>query len=129
MAHDGVMPEETRPQISKQVFMEIAEEAVKHSGQKLRLAHNERDDSKDTDRGASHFIKLEEKRLGRDIEIYQIMSVVSPENSLVHFLTEVIYPIKSYQLIESYNNAGKKLRDAGLQVFQEDIKEEWKNLF
>ena len=57
----------------------FAEKLVEYSGGKLRLVAGEQDDSDDRDGEAATFLKLNDKRLGRDLEMYRFMSEVAGE--------------------------------------------------
>jgi len=111
-------------------LLEIAEIAVSHSGNRLRLAFNEEDESKRFQAEAKHFLKLDEKRIGRDIELYGFMGdeVVGWQQTLAMFLEEVVLPLKS-ALPESYAKAGEELRILGESVYTESVLPRWRELF
>lgn len=67
------MNKREKREIDKQIgdgLWEIVNLAVEQSGGRLRLAQNEEDESEKTNINASHFLKLDGKRLGRDIKMY-----------------------------------------------------------
>ena len=110
--------------------LKIAEIAVQHSGGRLRLVFNEEDESEEFVGGAARFLKLDGKRLGRDIELYGFMGddIVGWQQTLAMFLEEIIFPLKS-ELAESYAKAGEALRTLGESVYPENILQQWRDLF
>ncbi len=77
-------------------IFELANVMVNASGGRLRVAHNEQDNSTDSQTEAAHFLKVDEKRLGRDLELYSFMSEIMGWPALVAtLLAELLLPIKS----------------------------------
>ncbi|MFH1233679.1 MAG: hypothetical protein V1649_03460 [Patescibacteria group bacterium] len=111
-------------------LFEIAKTAVQYSGDHLRLAFNEEDGSEKFVSDAAHFLKLDGKRLGRDIELYGFMgdSIAGWQQTLAMFLEEILLPLKS-MLPESYAKAGEALRTLGELVYPDDIIQQWRELF
>lgn len=111
-------------------FLKIVELAVQHSGGRLRVAHNERNTNRKKDKEAARFIKLDERRLGRDIDIYIFMGnkAMGWEQTLPTFLMEVILPLKK-TLPESYTKSSEALREFGTTVYSGDILQLWQELF
>ena len=111
-------------------LLKIAELAVQHSGGRLRLAFNEEDESEDFVGGAARFLKLDGKRLGRDIELYGFMGddIAGWQQTLAMFLEEILLPLKS-ELTKSYAEAGEALRTLGESVYPENILQQWRDLF
>lgn len=111
-------------------LLKIVEVAVQHSGGRLRLAFNEEDESEEFVGGAARFLKLDGKRLGRDIELYGFMGddVIGWQQTLAMFLGEILSPLKSV-LPESYAKAGAVLRMLGESVYPENILQQWRDLF
>lgn len=63
--------------------------------QKLRIAKNEQNETTAPCADAATFLKLNEKRLGRDLELYAFMSKLeSVDYIMVQFLEEVVLPLK-----------------------------------
>lgn len=93
---------------------EIANLAAQCSGGRLRLAQNEEDESEKTSLNASHFLKLDEKRLGKDIEMYIFLGHRdSWHEALNQFIIDIILPLAEI-LPESYKKATEgvnKLRE------------------
>jgi hypothetical protein len=123
--HEPVKLESNEAELFK-----IVEIAVQYSGGRLRLAFNEEDNSKQFVDGAAHFLKLDEKRIGRDIELYGFMgdSIAGWQHTLAIFLEEILFPFKS-KLPKSYAEAGKALRTLGESVYPKNILQQWRNLF
>jgi hypothetical protein len=55
-------------------FMLIAKAMVKKSKGKIRLAYKEKNNSISIDEESLHFLKLNEERIGKDIEFYGVKS-------------------------------------------------------
>ncbi len=108
----------------------IIEIAVQYSGGRLRLAFNEEDDSEEFVGAAARFLKLDGKRLGRDIELYGFMgdAIANWQQALAMFFEEIILPIKSV-LPESYAKSGEELRLFGESVYPDTIIQRWRDLF
>jgi hypothetical protein len=111
-------------------LLKIAELAVQHSEGRLRLVHNEEDSSRKQASDAAHFLKFDEKRFCRDIELYGLMGdgPVGWEQTLPIFLVEVILPLKKI-LPASYTKASEALREVGTSVYSGDILQSWRKLF
>lgn len=103
-------------------LLKIAEVAVQHSGGRLCLAFNEEDDNEEFIAGAARFLKLDGKRLGRDIELYGFMGddIAGWQQAFTMFLEEILLPLKSV-LPESYAKAGEALRTLSESVYPENI--------
>lgn len=111
-------------------LLKIAEIAVQHSSGRLRLAFNEEDESEEFVGSAARFLKLDGKRLGRDIELYGFMgdAIAGWQETLAMFLEEILFPIKS-KLPKSYAMAGEMLRTLGESVYPKKIIQKWRDLF
>lgn len=113
--------------VTKDDFLRIANTIVEFSSGKVRLAFNESDDSKKEEKEAANFLKLNEKRIGRDMEVYDIMALVAPEQALVDFL-ELLFSIKK-ECPQSYEKASAQLKELGSKVYEGDILNDWNGLF
>ncbi|MFA6340997.1 MAG: hypothetical protein WCX27_02010 [Candidatus Paceibacterota bacterium] len=102
-------------------FIGVAEEAVKQSGGRLRLAINEADDSPRYEGGAENFLKLDEKRLGNDIEMYvfAVGNVEDWKKTLINFWEQNFLPIKDI-LPESYRVASERILSLSKSIFDEN---------
>lgn len=111
-------------------LLKVAEIAVQHSGGRLRTAFNEEDDSEEFVGGSARFLKLDGKRLGRDIELYGFMGdkIQGWQQTLATFLGEILIPIKG-GLPDSYSKAGEALRTLGESVYPEKMLQQWRDLF
>jgi hypothetical protein len=114
----------------KAELLEIADIAAQFSGGRLRLVFNEEDTSDAFTGSAARFLKLDGKRLGRDIELYGFMGdgPAGWEQTLVMFFEEILLQIKN-ELPESYVIAGRKLRALGESFYPVNMIEAWKQLF
>lgn len=112
-------------------LLRIAEIAVQHSGGRLRLAYNEEDSSEKYSRSAARFLKLDGRRIGRDIELYGFMgdSIMGWEQALLAFFGEVLFWFKG-KLPKSYEEAAKVLLKLGESVYGDDEESlrQWREL-
>jgi|WetSurMetagenome_2_1015567.scaffolds.fasta_scaffold54768_3 hypothetical protein len=111
-------------------LLQMAEAAVAISDGRLRLVHNQEDNSEKLEREAARFLKLDGHRLGRDIELYDFMGrgPVGWEGTLPMILEEVILPLRK-ELPKSYETASEKLKKMGEPVYKGDILNSWNELF
>jgi hypothetical protein len=111
-------------------LLRIAETAVAHSGGRLRIAISEADDNESLQPAAARFLKLDGKRLGRDIELYDFLgrTIVGWPVTLAEFLLETLAPVKT-TLPESYHHAGEALKQLGRSVYPADACAEWDACF
>jgi len=111
-------------------LLQIAKVAAHFSNGRLRVAYNEADGSRAFDGEASHFLKIDGTRLGRDIEMYGFMGdgPVGWEMALAMFLEEVLLQIKK-GLPKSYVEAGRMLCKLGESVYSANLLEEWRSFF
>lgn len=98
----------------KAELLRVAETAVQYSNGRLRIAFNEEDSSKGDVGNAARFLKLDENRLGRDIELYGFMgeSLIGWQQAAMMFQAEVLLPIEGI-LPESYARANEILLKLG----------------
>lgn len=126
---EQVSIQEAIPLEGKRLLLGVAEAAIEASNGRLRIALHEEDQSDDFVPDAQRFLKFDEKRLGRDIELYGFMgdSAMGWQQLLPTFLEEVLLPIKS-KLPDSYSRAATKLRELGEEVYPPDIQQRWAEL-
>lgn len=113
--------------VTKDDFLQIAKTIAEFSEGKIRIAFNEEDDSTAEEKEAAHFLKLNDRRIGRDIELYGFMAKISPKQALPDFF-EFLISIKQ-ECPESYEKASIKLKDLGAKVYEGDILNDWNGLF
>ncbi len=111
-------------------LLAIAELAVTHSGGRLRVAISENNEEETLQPEAARFLKLDGRRLGRDIELYDFMgrAIMGWEGVLPEFLQEILMPLKSV-LPESYQHASAALKELGLKVYQSEVHADWEACF
>jgi len=111
-------------------LFKIAAIAVEHSGGRLRVAFKEGDQSDERRDEAAHFLKLDGRRIGRDIELYGFMGEgpLGWQETLVMFLQEVLMPFANV-LPESFDKAGGKLCILGEEVYPSCLIADWRDLF
>jgi hypothetical protein len=120
-------PKVVKTKISSDDFMAIAKVMAEKSNGKIRIAHNEKDDSTDKEPEAAHFIKLNEKRISRDIELYRLMISVSEHQALADFIDPIL-AIK-IDCPESFQEAASMLQELGKKVFTDTLLIDWNSLF
>jgi len=121
-------PEDAKKEVTRDDFHQLAKIIAAFSGGKIRIAFQEEDDSTEKNIEAANFLKLNEERLARDIQVYGLMAKISPEDALPSFLGEVLIPIK-IECPESYEKAAVQLKEMGLRVYADDIINDWNGLF
>jgi hypothetical protein len=111
-------------------LLKIIGDAIQHSNSRLRLAKSEQDNSTKSEPEAGHFLKLDEKRLGRDIALYSFMGneVIGWERTLLMMFEEILIPLR-LAVPESYKAASKPFCELGEFVYPEKFVEEWRHLF
>lgn len=109
-------------------LMKIATDIAEASSGKFRLARNEADDLRTPDKEAAHFLKMDERRYGRDIELYGLMELAVGEGgALLQFAEEIVLPLK--QLAPGpYAVAVEALKSMGRTIFPAQA-DEWNALF
>jgi tetrahydromethanopterin S-methyltransferase subunit G len=109
---------------SRKRLLEIAE-AIAATNANIRLAYNEKDNSKGVNLEAAHFLKRSGKRVGRDIELYAFMGEISSViEMLCDFLNEVLCPLKLQN-----SPPGQAVLDWGYEELSIDQWDEWEALF
>ena len=110
-------------------LLKIVEIAVQHSDGRLRLAFNEEDETEQFLASAQRFLKLDGKRIGRDLELYGFMgdNVIGWQQALVMFFEEIIFPLRT-KVPQSYLEAGEALCLLGESIYPEGILQPWCDL-
>ena len=91
----------------------------------IRLAYHEMDNSTDTNKDASHFLKYEEKRVGRDIELYAFIGKVEGTIAMLcDFIAEVLFPLNQQNSI-----AAQAVMDWGCELTDKENWDDWRELF
>ncbi len=111
----------------KDKFMQIAANIAEVSGGRIRLAFNEDDDTTELQPEAAHFLKLDGKRIGRDIEVYGFMARVSGNETALADFCEVILAVKSVP--ESYRVGVAAMKTLGREVYPPELIEQWDAIF
>ena len=107
----------------KEFILDFGYGIARASNGRIRVAHNELENSKDREIGAAHFLKLDEKRLGRDLELYGFMGEIEGQKGvMIRLLEELCLPIKNCKSLDnSLRGAvgiGKlRLIEVGMTVF------------
>lgn len=113
----------------RQELFDLATALAAASPEVLRVACNEEDKTTAAARDAAHFFKLNEQRLGRDLELYGFMGekLEGWESTLVRFLEEVVLPLKKVAPA-AYAVACEKLKEMGKKVYSADLQPQWEEL-
>jgi len=97
--------------------MELARVIADNSGGAITLVEREQDDTSSVCDDAAHFLKLNHKRLGRDVELYGFMGKITGiEPVLPDILMEIMLPIKA-DCSESYEKAAEMMKERGKVVY------------
>jgi hypothetical protein len=112
----------------RKLFLGTAEIAVKHAGGRLRVAHNEEDQTADPQPEAAHFLKLDGKRLGRDLELYAFMVKLAGAAALADFIAEVLIRLRG-ELPGAYAAAAADFKTHGRAHVPPDMRDAWNKLF
>lgn len=112
-------------------LFDLAEAIVAESKGRAVIAFQEDDQSKKKVEDAAHFIKVDGKRVGRDIELYGFMgdSLMGWKALLPDLISEVLMPIKAMGLTKCYKVGAEKLKTMGHEVYSADMHAEWDALF
>jgi len=113
--------------IDENVFIFILDAIVKVSPDSLRIAYKEKDKSPSLDDEAGHFLKLNEERIGMDIEKYILMSKKFIFYGLPDFFI-VLLKIKA-DCPDAYRVGSKILKKVGQKVFDGKILSNWNKMF
>jgi len=112
------MKKNVKQDFDKQVsseFWDIIKEMINLSDGRLRLASAEKDDSNDPAFGVAHFLKLDGKRIGKDIEVYLFLGqcIAGWHSALDQFTKDMISPISGAlpEIPEKINEKIKRIRD------------------
>lgn len=117
--------------VHRKELMDIAKEIVRRSGGRARLAFKEADTTKAPVKDAAHFIKVDGKRVGRDIEMYGFFGdfLEGWPMTLAEFLAEVLVPVRSLRLKRSYKVAASMLKKMGQELVPAKNLKAWNSLF
>lgn len=120
---------QTKKVLNREDFMKVLEIIVEHSGGKIRIAHNEADESDEKELQAQHFLKVDGKRFGRDMETYDFMASINPAQALPDF-AEIVLSIKK-DFPESYQHAVVLMKELGQRVYEgrPDLIVSWNGIF
>lgn len=110
-------------------ILTIAQSAADKSAGRVNLVYNQEDETEDFTPEAARFLKLDGKRIGRDIEVYNLMGkAIGWESTLVFVLEELALPL--YKIPESQADAFVKLEKLGEKVYEKkDQLDAWRNVF
>jgi hypothetical protein len=118
---------ENNKEITLEDFMKILETIVSNSNGQARIAFNEEDDSTKETKESKHFLKVNEKRLSRNLEFYVRMAKISPERAFVDF-SQILFAIKK-DYVESFNQASILLKELVGRFYKAEMLDEWNKWF
>lgn len=105
-----------------QKITRMAEAIVNASSGRIKLVSGEQDTSEQSEPDARDFLKLDGKRVARDLEVYAIMIVSSSaEAVLVTLLEELLLPIKRLGPLPAYQAGADFLREWGQAVYDAEL--------
>lgn len=99
--------------IRASAIRELADLIVEHAGGRARVAFREEDATDSPSDGASHFLKVDGHRVGKDLPDYGILGdrIEGWPRVLPTIYNEILIPVKAAGLWESYHQAALKLRE------------------
>ena len=106
---------------------EVCKAMCKAEPTRLRIAENEKDDSIEQDLEASEFLKIREKRCGRDFKLYGFMATVSSQETAFADFAQVLIAVKT-QAPEAFAAVKTKV-ESWNEFFQEKQRGEWIGLW
>jgi hypothetical protein len=115
---------------SEKWINKVTVQLISHSGGRIKVVEHEEDETADVCNEAAMFLKLDDKRLGRDLKLYSFMSEVAGEQTMIcNFLMEVLMPLKKSGLALAYREASVVFRNWGAELFDEEHEKQWNELF
>lgn len=98
------------------------------SGGRVQLVRNEQSENDTPETVAAEFLKLDGKRLGRDIRLYNFLGRVAGEQqALLHLLEEVASPL-STAIPAAYEAIQPDLIALGERVFEPEMHADWRDI-
>lgn len=111
-------------------LMEFATAVAQASNGRITLVRHEENESPSHQPEAAEFLKIDGKRLGRDLKLYDFMAKIQGwENTLVDVILEVLMPLQDFGLDASYEAGAQVLKEKGRSVFSERRYDEFVGLF
>lgn len=105
-------------------LVEISCAMVQSDPDQLRIAHSEEDTSVDHQSETGDFLKLNGRRLGRDLQLYDFMAKLGSESQAwADFLTSVVLPLQKKS--PAYQTALNHLLN--IKTFG-DMQEQWEEM-
>ena len=100
-------------------------ETVAATSDRLRIALNEEDNSTDPQPEAAHFFKMDEERLGRDLELYAFMSQIQGQGAtLCDLAIEIAFPLRD-SIPAAHERCKEFLAAQGRHIFDKERQAEW----
>ena len=117
-------------QATWEAFLRIIEVATENSNGRLRVVRQEADWTTSFRPEVGHFLKFDNRGIGRDLEHYAAMGAgpVGWPMTLVLFLTEVLVWLIE-ELPGSYITATDALREFGEALFPSELVAHWREAF
>jgi hypothetical protein len=109
-------------------LMAMATTLANDPSSRLRVAFQEEDESEAKAVDANRFLKLDGRRVGRDIKTYAFMAKLGNwETTLCDVFAEIFMPLQTEGLA-SYPEALKMLQELGHEVYEPEKHAEWDQL-
>jgi hypothetical protein len=108
--------------------IEFGRKMAQASPGKLTLVKNEEDDSPVAQPEAAHFLKLNGKRVGRDLELYEFIGKIDPlllPSELLELCMTIDRDADAHASVDAVK---QELLDFGLSVYTGKMAEAWRDL-
>lgn len=114
----------------KETLMSMAKAMAAGSDGVLRLARNEADATTARDPEAATFLKLNGRRLGRDLEVYAFMAEINGgwEPVLPDLAAELVLQVRR-EAPDAYAVGAETLVSMGRSIYTADQQEQWADIF
>jgi len=111
----------------KDKIFNFARCVIETSNGKITMAFNEENKTTQVNREAAHFLKYNDKRIGRDLELYAFINeVVGTPVLLTYLLDEIIFRIKKEKWSKTSSDY---LKEWGFEVNKQENRDAWIKLF
>jgi hypothetical protein len=113
---------------TKKWVMDTGRRAAQAEPQRLKVAFHEANEPADPQPVAAHYLVLDGQRLGRDLELYEVMGgIVGWPRTLPLMLTEIVLPLR-HAAPDAAKIFAKALENKGREFYPEELFDEWKDI-
>lgn len=110
-------------------LLDICRTLAEHSDGRVALVCAEEDERQDAAMDAAHFLKLDGKRLGRDIELLGFMADVAGVEVALADFAHCVCLLKAKGLSKSYEAVRQSCSDLEEFMDREKDKARWRDIF